>query len=250
MADSGEWYVADYDRCRAPAAACFFRLTGDQRYDAIVQEIAGRWTAPPPGEGTDLYPTLWVYPRTKGDNADLARKMKQMVFASADAVVRQNGPARGYAAGIRGYWWGSNRLAGHCGLNALLAAEMTDDPEARRRYLEAAEEYVHYLHGRNPIGLCFLSNMKAAGAENSAMVVFHAWVGKDGDPASAKYIGEGPGKIGPFPGLVVGGVNGGMKRYVYGLDWRTNPWEFNEPCISYQAPCAALIGYFAWKGIP
>lgn len=32
-----------------------------------------------------------------------------------------------------------------------------------------------------------------------------------------------------------------------GLNWRTNLWEFNEPCISYQAPCVVLIGTFAWK---
>jgi len=71
--------------------------------------------------------------------------------------------------------------------------------------------------------------------------------GKDNDKYSARYIGEGEGKIGPFPGMVVGGVNGSMKKYVDKLDWRTNPWEFNEPDITYQSPCATLLAYFALK---
>jgi hypothetical protein len=78
-------------------------------------------------------------------------------------------------------------------------------------------------------------------------VMFHSWVGADGNPNSVKYIGEGQGKIGPFPGMVVGGANGSMKRYVEGLHWTQNPWEFNEPDITYQSPCCQLLGYFALK---
>jgi hypothetical protein len=47
--------------------------------------------------------------------------------------------------------------------------------------------------------------------------------------------------------MVVGGVNGGMKKYVDVLDWRTNPWEFNEPCLTYQSSCAPLLSYFGLK---
>ena len=47
--------------------------------------------------------------------------------------------------------------------------------------------------------------------------------------------------------MVVGGVNGGMKRYVQGLNWQASPWEFNEPDITYQSPCATLLTYFALK---
>jgi len=247
IANTGNWFTADFERCRALAAACYFRATGDRQYDKIVQEAAAKWKPAGPGEGEETWPIIWVYVHTPGADADLVKKMKQLVLSSADGVVKQTGADRGYAAGIRGYWWGSNRLVGHCGVNCLLAAELAEDKTAKQKYLDAAEEYVHYLHGRNPVGLCYLSNMKQYGAENSVMVMFHAWVGADGKKESAKYIGEGPGKIGPFPGMVVGGANGGMKKYVNVLDWRTNPWEFNEPCISYQSPCAVLLGYFALK---
>jgi len=244
---TGEWFFADFDKCRALAAACYFRATGQPEYDRIVHEIAGQWGSLKPGEDAEVYPAIWVYTHTPKADPELAARLKRLILESADGVVRQTGADRGYAAGLRGYWWGSNRGIGQAGLNCLVAAPFTEDAAARQRYLEAAEEYVHYLNGRNPIGLCFWSNMKAFGAENSVMVMFHAWVGADGKKESEKYIGEGPGKIGPFPGMVVGGVNGGMKRYVNNLDWRQNPWEFNEPDITYQSSCAALLYYFGIK---
>ena len=40
-----------------------------------------------------------------------------------------------------------------------------------------------------------------------------------------------------------GGANGSMKRYVDELDWRKSHWEFNEPCLTYQTPCAAVLVY-------
>ena len=247
-ASTGEWFFVDYARCRALAAACYFKTTEDAKYDAIVRECFGKWNAVPPGEERELYPAIWLYTHSKGADPELVAKMKRMVLAGADEIVaKQTGAARGYAAGIRGYWWGSNRLVGSTGLHCVLAAELAEDPAARRKYLDAAEEFVHYLHGRNPLGLCYLTNMKAFGAEHSVMVMFHAWLGNVNEKASAKYIGEGEGKIGPPPGYVVGGANGGMKRYVNDLDWRRNPWEFSEPCISYQGPCTALLSYFGLR---
>jgi len=247
---TGEWFFADYEKCRALAAACYFRATGEEQYDAIVHESFKKWDHIGPGEDKDLYPIIWVYVHTPKANPALVQKMKKMLLQAAEGVVKQTGEHRGYAAGVRGYWWGSNRLIGSSGVNCVLAAELTDDKAAKRRYLDAAEEYIHYLHGRNPIGMCYLTNMKQFGAEHSVMVMFHAWLGnanKASDPYGGKFIGEGPGKIGPPPGFVVGGANGGMKRYVNTLDWRQKPWEFNEPCISYQSPCVILLSYFALK---
>ena len=243
---TGEWFFADYYVCEGLAAACYFRATGKPEYGKKAAEILSKWTLTP-GEKAEMWPAIWVYVRTPGADPAVVKKLRDMVAAAADGIVRQTGANRGYAAGVRGYWWGSNRAIGQAGLNCLLAAELADDPAARARYLAAAEEFVHYLNGRNPIGLCFWSNMKAFGAENSVMVMFHQWVGSVGSKESQKYIGEGEGKIGPFPGMVVGGVNGGMKKYVDNLDWRQNPWEFNEPCITYQSSCASLINYFGLK---
>jgi len=249
-APTGEWFFVDYNQTRALVAACYFRATGDKRYDAIVRDSFKKWTRIRPGEDKELYPIIWVYVHTPGADFTLVARRKKMLTGAADQVVKQTGAQRGYAAGLRGYWWGSNRLVGASGVNCILAAELTKDAAAKQRYLDAAEEYIHYLLGRNPLGLCFLTNMKAFGVERSAMIMHHGWLGiesKKGDAYGGRFIGEGPGKIGPPPGYVVGGVNGGMKKYIDELDWRKKHWEYNEPCISYQSPCVILFDYFARK---
>lgn len=247
MAYGGEWFTADFERCRALAAACYFALTGQKAHEQTARQIMGKWTRIRPGEDGDMLQAAWVYIHAPAADADLAARLRQMVLDAGLSIVKQTGPHRGYAAGIRGYWWGSNRMIGHCGVQAIAAAELTDDPAAKRQFLDAAEEFVHYLLGRNPIGLCYVSNLKALGAERSAMVMHHGWVGDQNSPESQKYVGDGPGKIGPMPGLVVGGANGSMKRYVDELDWRKKHWEYNEPCLTYQSPCTALLGYFGLK---
>jgi endoglucanase len=242
-----DWFFLNVDQMRTLAAAAFFKLTGDEAYHKIVKDNAAKWKAFAPGDEGDLYPIIWLYGHTKGADAALSEQLKKLIIGAADTTVNWSGEKRGYCSGVKGYWWGSNSLVGRTAVPCVMAAEWTDDAEAKKKYLAAAEEYIHYLQGRNAIGKCFLSNMKAFGAEDSVMVMFHSWVGKDNDKFSAKYIGEGEGKLGPFPGMVVGGVNGGMKRYVQGLNWQAAPWEFNEPDITYQSPCATVMTYFALK---
>ena len=249
----GDWFELDYHQMRALAAACYFKLTDKAEYHEILkQELAAmefsKGKAFDPGDGGDIQPLVWVYTHTKGADATLADGLRKSLLGTADKTVAWTGLGQGYAMAIKGYWWGSNSLIGRTGATCVIAAELTDDKEARKRYLEAAEEYVHYLLGRNALGKCFMTNMKTLGAENSMMIMFHSWVGADGNPNAVKYIGEGAGKIGPFPGMIVGGPNGSMKRYVEGLHWTLNPWEFNEPDITYQSPCCQLLGYFAFKG--
>ncbi|MCW8128973.1 MAG: glycoside hydrolase family 9 protein [Planctomycetota bacterium] len=245
---SGYWFALEYDQMRALTAACYFRLTGESGYDQIVKEFWATVKPGQPGEMGDLYPLIWMYAFAPKADAGVADAMKKLILTQADQMVAWTGANKSYRMGIRGFWWGSNALIGRTGAMGVLAAELAADPAAKKKYLEAAEEYVHYLYGRNALGKCWLTNLKSIGAENSIMVMFHSWVGADGKPASAKYIGEGEGKVGPFPGMVVGGPNGGMKVYVEGLHWTKKPWEYNEPDITYQSPCVQLLAYFAYKG--
>ncbi|GMV80346.1 MAG: hypothetical protein AMXMBFR7_15300 [Planctomycetota bacterium] len=244
---TGDWFALDYGQMRALYAASLFRIEKSETWERILREEAAKWPAFEPAGHHDVWPAIWLHAHSAGADAALADSMKKKVLDAARTVVQWTGPGHGYAMKVKGYWWGSNALVGRTGSNAILAAELCADPNEKAKFLEAAEEYVHYLLGRNAIGACFLTNMKRYGAENSAMVMFHAWVGADGKPESAKFIGEGPGKVGPFPGTVVGGVNGSMKRYTTELHWTKNPWEFTENDITYQSPCATLLAYFGLK---
>lgn len=241
----------DYPIWRATAAACFFRLTGAKEYDDIVKESCSKWDwaqgkAFGPGDKDGFYPLMWIYLHAKGADSSIAANIKKAILGTADATVGLTGPKRGYGMAIRGYWWGSNSLIGHTGGVLVMAALLAEEKEKKKAYLDAAEEYVHYLFGRNPIGKCYLSNMKSFGAERSSFIMFHNWVGNVNSPSGAKYIGEGEGKIGPFPGMVIGGVNGSMKKLIEDLDWRKNPWEYNEPDIAYQVAVCQLLSAFTW----
>lgn len=241
----------DYAVWRATAAASYFRYTGKKEYDDLVREDCAKWDwaqgkAFGPGDKDAFYPLMWIYLHTKGADPVLAGQIRKSILDTADTTISWTGPKRGYGMAVRGYWWGSNALIGHTGGVLVMASLLTDDKEKKKSYLDAAEEYVHYLFGRNPIGLCYLSNMRSFGAEHSAMVMFHTWVGNINSPAGAKYIGEGQGKIGPFPGMVIGGVNGSMKRLVEDLDWRKAPWEYTEPDIQYQVAVCQLLSAFTW----
>jgi len=98
-----------------------------------------------------------------------------------------------YGAGMADwqYYWGSNRPRGLYGLFLLTAADFGHTgnrtaAEAR----EHAEDYLHYLHGRNPLNMVYLSNMSALGGEHSVYQLYHAWLGDSQNPFSlANYIG-------------------------------------------------------------
>ena len=231
----------DYPVWRTTAAACYFRLFGMKEHHDIVRESYNRDR----GKADVIEPYRWVYMNSRGADPAIVADIRKEILAKADSFLGQM-TSRGYRIFMEGYWWGSNQLVGHNGAVLVLASRLTPDPVKKKACLDGAEQYVHYLFGRNPLGSCFLSNMKQYGVERSAMVMFHSWVGNENSKYGAKYIGEGEGKIGPFPGIVIGGPNGSMKRLVEDLDWRKNPWEYTEPDIGYQSQVLRMLDAFTW----
>lgn len=165
--------------------------------------------------------------------------------------------------------WGSNQVKSTQGL--IFQAQLTYnlDPANAANHRAAAEGFLHYLHGTNPLGLVFLTNMNAHGAEKSCDEMYHGWFG-DG----TVYDNATTSPKGPPPGYVTGGVNPTFapdgsyagpllapplnqpvqKSY---LDWNTsfpqNSWQITEPAIYYQAAYLRLLSastrpltYAAW----
>ncbi len=138
----------------------------------------------------------------------------------------------------------------------------------------AAEDYLHYLHGVNPFGMVYLSNMGIYGASKSVTKFYHGWFNDDN----------------PAPGYVTGGAN---SRYTwadcckqYDADnsakgcgsasnnalcyavsiptseppekmysninngWPIDSWELTEPSLGYQTYYIRLISNFVQeKGV-
>jgi hypothetical protein len=141
--------------------------------------------------------------------------------------------------------------------------------------LEAAEGYIHYLHGVNPFNIVYLSNMYKFGAENTVNEFYHSWFTN----GSAKWDRVGKSTYGPAPGFVTGGPNpsynwdgccpGGcgssnnnalclsesisppkgqpkQKSYKdFNTSWPLNSWSVTENSCGYQINYIRLLAAFA-----
>lgn len=197
--------------------------------------------------------------------------------ASVAAEIRRfvaNGVERDYASWIatdldpygavvedRNYTWGSNSLKSLQGLQFTMMNRYGLRAQRAAAWSALGEGYVHYLFGVNPLGYCFLTNMKAFGAERSAQEMYHGWFADGTDWDNATFS-----KFGPAPGYLTGGVNPAykpasaysgapivppmqqpiQKSYKdWNTSWPQNSWEVTEPAIGYQGNFVQLLAYAA-----
>lgn len=146
------------------------------------------------------------------------------------------------------YHWGSNAVKGRLGhVNQVLSISTSDVPKSQK-HIEQALGYLHYLHGVNPLGIVYLTNMYGAGAEYSANEMFHTWLG------AGIYDNAQTSPSGPAPGYITGGPNKNytgpakglselpsMRAYLDRNDQELFMWEITEPSIAYQAPYIQLL---------
>lgn len=220
------------DRGRAAskveAAVHLFGLTGQGRYRTFVESNYQSYL--PTGSQSQWtvteQETLLHYASLPGVAAQVASRIRtdfQSALESGShflAAVRESPDP--YRAPIEQYTWGSNQSKAAVGRMLGLATAYGFDPEVAAPALAAAAGYVHYLHGVNPLGLVYLTNVSAVGAEHSARTLFHAWF-THGSP----WDSVTPSSPGPAPGFVVGGPN---------------PLYSVDPCCDHTPPCGLAGG--------
>ena len=243
------------------AAVYLFAMTREPAYAAYVRAHMdatqpfgpGGWNGYRPAEGDALvfYATLSeadpavrsaIIDRKVGDRA--AARDLYGFFPERD-LYRSFLPEQAYH-------WGSNRvraLIGSINLELTQAPFAIEDDSARTRAVTALQ----YLHGVNPLGIVYLSNMYALGAERSVNEIFHGWFA-DGTPFDNAVTSA----CGPPPGYLVGGPNAAysgplspprrqppQKAYRdWNGQWPDRSWEITEPSISYQASYVKLLSKF------
>ena len=213
----------------------------------------------------DLNHAYVTYATTTGANAAIVNEIKNALRNSITtswlAVGEYNNQTDPYRSFMWSghYTWGSNLLKSQWANVLMFAVRLGVGTQAERdKAKEVAEEYLHYINGRNPLSELYLSNMGTKGAnlggDKFPMQVYHSWFG-DGSPlydgASSTY--------GPPPGYVVGGANqyfsvstisppAGQPPMKAFKDWNTgwpeNSWEITEPAIYYQAGYTLLLSQF------
>jgi hypothetical protein len=265
-------------RLRILAAAELFRATGGANYQSYFESNYNSAAAADNGHqpvlsnpprmdatvATDLNRALVTYALSPGASAAIVNTIKNavrgvdlswFVVGNYDA---QNDPYRSFMWDGH-YTWGSNSIKSEWANLLLYALKLNVTPANNAKYLEIAEEYLHYIHGRNPLSQMYLSNMGTKGAnlggDKSVMQMYHSWFG-DG---SALYDGASS-TYGPVPGYLAGGANQyfsvstvtppyGQPPMKAFRDWNTgwpeNSWEITEPAIYYQASYSLLLSAFA-----
>jgi hypothetical protein len=191
---------------------------------------------------------LVAYARRK--NADPAvrdaiRAARAEGAAAEWTMLRWSDTKHLYRAPVEPYLlhWGSLRPRSEVGAsNAELARQRDNAHAAEHRRL--ATGHLHYIHGVNPMSLCYLTAMEREGAERSVREMFHLWYA-DGTRLDRR----------PAPGYLVGGPNkdyAGDVAWIKGeppekafhqfnTGWPAASWEITEPSNTYQGAYVKLL---------
>jgi hypothetical protein len=149
------------------------------------------------------------------------------------------------------YTWGSNQTKSHQGSMFLSMNTYQQDLSNANNYRDAAMGFIHYLHGVNPTGYSYLTNMSQYGGAFSVPTIYHAWFGDgtvfDTNPPPAYLVG------GANPTYTPDGSYSGatlapplnqpvQKSYkAWNTSFPENAWELNEPAIYYQSAYLRLL---------
>lgn len=130
------------------------------------------------------------------------------------------------------FYWGSNSVLLGYAFDLVQAHKVT----GRELYREAALDQLHYILGRNPFGLSFVTGV----GDRSVQHPYHQFsIEEGGNP--------------PVPGMVVGGPNSRNQLHSDPLskypakNYEDNQKNYmvNETAINYTAPLVYLSGYFS-----
>lgn len=137
------------------ASAELFRVTGKTIYKENAEQYLNRTDIP--------YMYDWslcagygrkAYLQATGADEKLCKKLKADILQQAEEIL-QTAKEESYATTNREepFVWGSN-------MYLLMAGNMLVDAyeiEAKEAYLIQAKEYVHYIFGKNPMGMCYVT---------------------------------------------------------------------------------------------
>ena len=240
------------------AAALLYAATGTAAYKTHFETTYA-----------DLHPYAWYYFYTfEGTYGDIA--LFYTTLSGGDATVKSNILSRfnssttgngdffpnftnktdAYRAYMKDadYVWGNNLHKALLGVMYESMIRYNQTAGSHANFRTQSLDYLHFMHGVNPLSYTMLSNVANIGAEKSTTEIYHAWTG-DGTAFDQN----------PIPGLITGGFNnsyGGTNSYFSGQpvlkkykNWNTsypeNSWEITEPGIYYQAAYVRLVSKYA-----
>ncbi len=270
----GDQYAKEHVAEATVAAVYLFEATGKPEYRDFVE---ANYTKMRPFNGSA---TEWaVYRTAQGEAiADYAarinptsaaakavRSLKESVNKSESAAYRVFEADNLYRANLVYFNWGSNSLAGAQAAQIMDFLEFGWKPGLAAAHTERAAGILNYIHGTNPMGVCYLSNMYRYGGDLCADEMWHSWFA-----SGTRFDNITGGNVGPAPGFLAGGANpqgngampikvgteqfnatvgGQPKQKAFSVNNDPNatfgPWAYNEPAIYYNANYLRALAFFA-----
>lgn len=207
---AGQQEVDDQGRLafKVEAAAYLFQQTGeavyrdffDANYASVTPTYLSHWEV-------DRHEAALDYAAQPGATPSVATAIKadfaDLFLGNGGLLKASTTNKDPYRSAIDQFTWGSNQSKAAAGRVLLLNGEYQVDAATVAASDAAAVDYAHYIHGVNPLGLVYLTNMSAFGAEHSAKTLYHSWFSYTSDVWS-EVSSSTPG---PAPGFLVGGPN-------------------------------------------
>jgi hypothetical protein len=267
--------LAMQEQTSVVAAIYLFALTGEAQYaETIAKSFRAtrpmqedRWSSYDPEQGESL---LYYAALPNADSAIkssiLERKLAQARSVELYGIKPELDLYRAYMRDDS-FHWAHNMVRANVGnTNYELVLMSQLKPSESAGFANRAEALLNSFHGVNAMGIVYLTNMYAYGAEKSANQIFHTWF-RDGDPV---YDDALRSRLGPPPGYVPGGPNHQycgnqpqskcatsrlrrqplQKAYLdFNTGWdpkqeHDQSWEITEPGLYYQAAYLMLVSKF------
>jgi len=273
---AGQQETDDYGRLayKVRAAVYLFDLTNTQSYKTFVESNYQDihlilWNFAYPFEQQNQE-TLLYYATFSNSTASVASSINstyQNAMNSSDNFNALYNESDAYLAYLKDYTWGSNGIKSRKGLMFTDYINYQINTVNNEDALKAAERYLHYIHGVNPLNFCYLSNMYNYGADNGVNEFYHTWFsdGTDWDNAQNDLYGPAPGFLtgGPNPSYnwdsccpsgcsgcnttQLNRIVGQPKQKAYddfNTSWPMNSWEITENSNGYQVAYIRLLSKF------
>lgn len=220
---------------RASAAAYLYYLTGNTNYRLYFDDTASKYNPVIKSSYIDPFDELTIesalfYTLIPGATSSIVNMIKSNYMSgisnsTGDYYGKYKDSTDAYRAYLRSnfHTWGSNQVKGQAGvlMRNVSTYGLNPSPNSLSDYENASSGYLHYIHGCNPIGKAYLSNVNHLGVENSVNEFFHMWFsdGTSWDNVNTSF--------GPAPGFVPGGPN---KQYEQWYSGKSTP-PLNQPVL-------------------
>lgn len=234
---TGEYGDRDCEDERLWAAAELWRASGNEQAHRHFRANARRairsvGDASPP-DWADVGPlAAWSYALGEsGDPVVVAAIRARSLAAARTIVARASRHPMRIPMTSRDWVWGSNGVAANYGVQLLIANRM----QPHSSFVDAAAEILHYILGRNPFSLSWVTGVGSSPAKHP----HHRPSGRDS-------IAD------PWPGLLIGGPNeqrqdpvlralprGVPPARMYADDQES--YASNEIAINWNAPLVLLL---------